>query len=91
MMRELAARGMNEVHVEAGAKLNGAMLRARLIDELVVYIAGAVIGDPARGMFEFPAPLASLSQRIDVEWTSIDRIGDDLRVIARVRAAAHTG
>ena len=91
MMRELAARGMNEVHVEAGAKLNGALLRARLIDELVVYIAGAVIGDPARGMFEFPAPLASLSQRIDVEWTSIDRIGDDLRVIARVRAAAHTG
>ena len=91
MMRELAARGMNEVHVEAGAKLNGALLRACLVDELVVYVAGAVIGDPARGMFEFPAPLASLSQRIDVEWASVDRVGDDLRIIARVRASAHPG
>ena len=85
MMRELARRGMNEVHIEAGAKLNGALLHAGLIDELVVYVAGTLIGDPARGMFEFPAPLASLGQRVNLEWRSVDRIGDDLRVVARVQ------
>jgi diaminohydroxyphosphoribosylaminopyrimidine deaminase/5-amino-6-(5-phosphoribosylamino)uracil reductase len=90
MMRELAGRGMNEVHVEAGAKLNGALLRAGLIDELVVYIAGAVIGDPARGMFEFQTPLASLVERMNLEWTSVDRVGDDLRIVARVRAPSNS-
>ena len=85
MMRELARRGINEVHVEAGAKLNGALLRAGLIDELLMYVAPAIIGDPARGMFESPAPLASLAQRADVEWKSIDRIGEDLRILARLR------
>ena len=90
MMRELARRGLNEVHVEAGAKLNGALLQAGLIDELVVYVAGAIIGDPARGMFELPAPLASLRDRIDVAFTAADRIGDDLRIVARVRAADAT-
>jgi diaminohydroxyphosphoribosylaminopyrimidine deaminase/5-amino-6-(5-phosphoribosylamino)uracil reductase len=91
MMRELARRGMNEVHVEAGAKLNGALLRAALIDELVVYVAGTLIGDPARGMFELPAPLDSLARRIDLEWTSVDRIGDDLRIVARVDSAPAPG
>jgi diaminohydroxyphosphoribosylaminopyrimidine deaminase/5-amino-6-(5-phosphoribosylamino)uracil reductase len=91
MMRELARRGMNEVHVEAGAKLNGALLRAALIDELVVYVAGTLIGDPARGMFELPAPLDSLARRIDFEWTSVDRIGDDLRIVARVDSAPAPG
>lgn len=85
LLRTLAGRGVNEVHVEAGAKLNGALLHAGLIDELLIYIAGAVFGDPARGMFEFTSPLASLGQRVNVEWTSIDRIGDDLRIVARVR------
>jgi diaminohydroxyphosphoribosylaminopyrimidine deaminase/5-amino-6-(5-phosphoribosylamino)uracil reductase len=85
MMRELARREINEVHVEAGAKLNGALLLAGLVDELVVYIAGAVIGDPARGMFDLGAPLASLYERVGLDWTSIERVGDDLRIIARVR------
>jgi diaminohydroxyphosphoribosylaminopyrimidine deaminase/5-amino-6-(5-phosphoribosylamino)uracil reductase len=86
LFRVLGERGINEVHVEAGAKLNGALLRAGLIDELLIYVAGAIIGDPARGMFESPMPLASLSARMDVDWTSIERIGDDLRIVARVRA-----
>ena len=85
VFRMLAERGINEVHVEAGAKLNGALLQAGLIDEVVIYVAGAIIGDPARGMFEAQAPLASLAERIDVEWSSIDRIGDDLRLVARMR------
>ncbi len=85
MMRALATRGMNEVHVEAGAKLNGALLRAGLIDELLIYVAGSLIGDPARGMFEAATPLASLAERTHLEWTSVDRVGDALRIVARVR------
>jgi len=88
LLRVLAERGINEVHVEAGAKLNGALLGAGLIDEMLIYFANAVIGDPARGMFEATIPLASLGDRVHVEWTSIERIGDDLRIVARVRAGA---
>jgi diaminohydroxyphosphoribosylaminopyrimidine deaminase / 5-amino-6-(5-phosphoribosylamino)uracil reductase len=85
LLHALADRGVNEVHVEAGAKLNGALLQAGLIDELLLYVAPALIGDPARGMFELATPLASLGKRVNVEWTSIDRIGDDLRIVARLR------
>ncbi|HLX30692.1 MAG TPA: bifunctional diaminohydroxyphosphoribosylaminopyrimidine deaminase/5-amino-6-(5-phosphoribosylamino)uracil reductase RibD [Casimicrobiaceae bacterium] len=85
LLRALAARGINEVQVEAGAKLNGALLREGLIDELLVYVAGAVIGDPARGMFEAKTALTSLAQRVMLDFTSIDRIGEDLRIVARVR------
>ena len=88
MMRELARRGINEVHVEAGARLNGALIRAGLVDELVVYLAGSIIGDPARGMVEFSAPLESLAARVPLELMSVDRIGADVRIVARVRAAS---
>jgi len=88
MLRALAGRGINEVHVEAGAKLNGALLQAGLIDEMLIYIAASVIGDPARGMFELANPLASLARRVDLAWTSVDRIGEDLRIVARVRGPA---
>ena len=85
LLRVLAQRGANEVHVEAGARLNGALLGAGLIDEALIYVAPSVIGDPARGMFELAAPIQSLARRFELEWTSIDRIGDDLRIVARVR------
>ena len=85
LMRELGRRGLNEIHVETGAKLNGALLNAGLIDELVVYLAPSVIGTPARGMFEFPAPIEALAARVGLEFTSVDRIGPDLRIVARVR------
>ena len=84
LMRVLAERGCNEVHVEAGARLSAALLGAGLVDELLLYLSPSLIGDPARGMFEFPAPLASLDQRVALAWTSIERVGDDLRVLARV-------
>jgi diaminohydroxyphosphoribosylaminopyrimidine deaminase / 5-amino-6-(5-phosphoribosylamino)uracil reductase len=86
MFRALADRGINEVHVEAGAKLNGALLAAGLIDELLIYFAGALIGDPARGMFELATPLGSLRDRVNVQWTSVERIGEDLRILASVLA-----
>ena len=88
LLRELARRGVNEVHVEAGAKLNGALITGRLVDELVVYLAPAVIGDPARGMFECAAPLDSLGARVNLDWMSVDRFGSDLRIVARVRRSA---
>ena len=84
LMRTLASRGVNELHVEAGAKLTGALLDAELIDELLLYLAPAVIGDPARGMFERPSPLTTLAMTTRVAWHGIERIGGDLRVLARV-------
>ena len=88
IFRMLAGRGINEVHVEAGAKLNGALLRAGLVDELLIYVAPALLGDPARGMFEAQPPLASLADGVRLEWSSLERIGEDLRIIACVRSAA---
>ena len=91
MMRSLAGRGVNELHVEAGARLNGALIGDGLVDELLVYVAPSVLGDPARGMFVLAAPLTSLSARVPLEWQGILRIGADLRVIARiVRTASRT-
>ena len=87
LMRALAARGINELHVEAGAKLTGALLDAGLIDELLLYMAPALIGDPARGMFERAAPLTALAAKTGLAWHSVERIGGDLRVIARVLSA----
>jgi diaminohydroxyphosphoribosylaminopyrimidine deaminase / 5-amino-6-(5-phosphoribosylamino)uracil reductase len=69
--------------VEAGAKLNGALLAAGLIDEVLLYIAPAVLGDPARGMFELPAPLGALAGRHAFAWHDVARVGDDLRLVAR--------
>jgi diaminohydroxyphosphoribosylaminopyrimidine deaminase/5-amino-6-(5-phosphoribosylamino)uracil reductase len=79
----LAAREMNEVHIEAGAKLNGALASAGLLDELLLYVAPAVIGDPARGGFELATPLATLEGRARLVFDAVDRIGSDLRILAR--------
>ena len=90
MMRELAARGINELHVEAGAKLNGALLDAGLVDELLLYLSPHVIGDPARGMFERGSIVTSLAQRLEFTWHDIARVGADLRLralLATERAA----
>jgi diaminohydroxyphosphoribosylaminopyrimidine deaminase/5-amino-6-(5-phosphoribosylamino)uracil reductase len=86
MMRELGSRGINELHVEAGAGLNGALLAADLVDELLLYLAPCVIGDPARGVAMFPGGLAHLSERVPVALHDVARIGDDVRLRARVVA-----
>lgn len=84
LMRALAKRGVNELHVEAGARLNGALLEAGLIDEMLVYLAPSAIGEPARGMFGRREGLASLEGRTSLAYTSVERIGEDLRIVARV-------
>ncbi|HKN09317.1 MAG TPA: dihydrofolate reductase family protein, partial [Pseudomonadota bacterium] len=74
--------------VEAGAKLNGALLGAGLIDELLLYLAPCLLGDPARGMFALPAPLPELAQRLQLSILEAARIGDDWRVLARLAREA---
>ncbi len=81
LMRELAARGVNELHVEAGARLNASLLREGCVDELLVYLAPSLLGDAA-GMFALPA-LDTLDDRVALEFHAVDRVGADLRILAR--------
>ncbi|MCC6193802.1 MAG: bifunctional diaminohydroxyphosphoribosylaminopyrimidine deaminase/5-amino-6-(5-phosphoribosylamino)uracil reductase RibD [Burkholderiales bacterium] len=83
LMRELARRDVLELHVEAGARLTGALLEADLVDELLLYVAPAIMGDPARGMFERRAPLASVADMTRFAWGDVRRVGPDVRLIAR--------
>lgn len=82
MVRELARRELNEVHVEAGFKLNGSLLAAGIIDELVLYLAPCLFGDAARGMFDLPA-LDDLAQRRALAIRDVRHVGPDLRIVAR--------
>ena len=83
LMAALGARGINELHVEAGARLNGALLDAGLVDELLLYVAPSIIGDPALGVAEFRSGLAELSDRIELTVREVTQIGTDLRIVAR--------
>jgi diaminohydroxyphosphoribosylaminopyrimidine deaminase/5-amino-6-(5-phosphoribosylamino)uracil reductase len=85
LMRELARREMNEVHVEAGYKLNGSLLRENLVDELVVYLAPHILGDASRGMFDLPE-LEELAGRRELEVKDMRSIGNDIRILARVKS-----
>lgn len=82
MLADLARRETNEVHVEAGHKLNGSLLREGLVDELLVYLAPRLIGQ-GRSMAEF-GPLAALQDGPALRFVSTDMIGPDLRIVARV-------
>jgi diaminohydroxyphosphoribosylaminopyrimidine deaminase/5-amino-6-(5-phosphoribosylamino)uracil reductase len=82
MLRDLASREVNELHVEAGHKLNGSLMREGLVDELLVYLAPRLVGQ-GRQMAHF-GPLADLAEAVAFEFTSVDRVGPDLRVVARV-------
>jgi diaminohydroxyphosphoribosylaminopyrimidine deaminase/5-amino-6-(5-phosphoribosylamino)uracil reductase len=82
MMKDLAQREINELHVEAGSKLNGSLVREGLVDEFLVYLAPKLLG-PGQGMASF-GPLQALSGAVALQFHSTDRVGDDLRVVARV-------
>jgi len=83
LMEELARRELNEIHVEGGTKLNGSLLQAGIVDELLVYVAPRVVGDSGRGMFDMPE-LTELSLAKTLEIREVERVGPDLRVSARV-------
>jgi len=81
MMKDLARREINEVHVEAGSKLNGSLIREGLVDEFLVYLAPTLLG-PGLGMAS-SGPLERLSDAQALQFQSAERIGPDLRVLAR--------
>lgn len=81
MMKDLARREINEVHVEAGSKLNGSLVREGLVDEFLVYLAPKLLG-PGLGMASF-GPLQQLSDAVPLQFQSADMVGVDLRVLAR--------
>lgn len=83
-LKDLAVRGCNEILVEAGRTLNGALLQAGLIDELILYMAPQLLGDMARGMAQL-GELTSLDQKIKLEWQDVRQVGRDLRIIAHVK------
>ena len=82
MMQMLADSEINEVLVEAGTKLNGSLLNAGLVDELVVYLAPFLIGDAARGMLKLPE-LTDLAEKCALKICDLRTIGPDIRIIAR--------
>lgn len=81
-MRWLAQQEINEVLVEAGARLNGALLAAGLVDEIVFYMAPKLMGDSARGSFVLPE-LTQMAQSKNLTLHDVRQIGPDLRVVAR--------
>lgn len=83
-LRYLASIGCNEVLVEAGSTLNGALLKAGLVDELVLYFAPQLLGDMARGMAQL-GELCSLDERVELEWQDVRHVGKDLRIVVKVK------
>ena len=88
MLKDLAQRGINEVLVEAGSVLNGALLQAGLVDELVLYFAPQLLGDAARGMASL-GELVRLDQRVELQWQDVRQVGNDLRVLAKIKRKEH--
>ncbi|MEW5903452.1 MAG: bifunctional diaminohydroxyphosphoribosylaminopyrimidine deaminase/5-amino-6-(5-phosphoribosylamino)uracil reductase RibD [Pseudomonadota bacterium] len=84
LLEELAQRGINEVLVEAGPTLNGALLRAGLVDELLLYLAPQMLGDAARGIADL-GELTRLEQKVTLAWRDVRRVGEDIRILAEVK------
>ncbi len=81
VLADLATRGINELHVEAGHKLNGSFVREGLVDEFLIYIAPKLLGT-GRELAAF-GPLQALSDAVALRFISVTPVGGDLRVIAR--------
>lgn len=86
MLKDLAVREINELHVEAGHKLNGSLIREGLVDEMLVYLAPKLIGSglDMASLALGNGPLTSLADALPLEFRSVDRLGPDLRIVARV-------
>jgi diaminohydroxyphosphoribosylaminopyrimidine deaminase/5-amino-6-(5-phosphoribosylamino)uracil reductase len=83
VINELGRRGINELMVEGGARLNGALLKAGLVDELLIYQAPLLLGDRARGMFDLPE-LTDLAQAPRLEVVERRDLGPDIFLRARL-------
>jgi diaminohydroxyphosphoribosylaminopyrimidine deaminase/5-amino-6-(5-phosphoribosylamino)uracil reductase len=84
LLQHLATLEINEVLVEAGQGLNGALQQADLIDEYLFYYAPVLLGSEARGMFAMPS-MTEMAQRAELEILSMDKVGEDIRLRARPR------
>ena len=82
MLEELAKRGVNELHVEAGFRLNGSLVREGCVDEYLLYFNPSFLGDGAQGMVDLP-PFSELEKRPRLKILGLERFGDDLRILAR--------
>lgn len=81
VLSALARHGVNELHVEAGARLNAALIAGGWVDEYLVYLAPKLIG-PGRALADLPA-LDDLSGVVDLRFHDVQLVGADLRVLAR--------
>jgi len=88
LVKELARRGLNEIHVEAGFKLNGSLVQAGVVDELLVYLAPVLIGE-AQGMVHLPA-LSDLAQAQRLTFREVTQVGEDVRILARFNEGLFT-
>lgn len=84
LLAELGRRGINEVHAEAGWKLNGSLLREGLVDELLLYLAPCLLGHHAAGLFNLPE-LTTLAGKQAVRISDLRQVGNDIRIVARLR------
>ena len=82
VMSELGQRQFNDIWVEAGSRLNGALVAAGLVDELIIYLAPVALGTAARGMFDL-GTLVRMDQRFEFEIAEVKQIGPDLRLMFR--------
>jgi diaminohydroxyphosphoribosylaminopyrimidine deaminase/5-amino-6-(5-phosphoribosylamino)uracil reductase len=81
LLADLAQRGINELHVEAGHKLNGSFVREGLVDEFLIYMAPRLLG-VGRELAAF-GPLERLQDTLDLRFVSLTQVGNDLRILAR--------
>lgn len=82
LLELLARRGINEVHAEAGFKLNGSLLGEGLVDELLLYLAPCLIGHETSGLFNLPE-LITLDGKRRLKIRDLRQLGEDIRLIAR--------
>jgi len=81
VLTSLAEREINELLVEAGATLTGALLKQELVDEIILYIAPKLMGSQARPLFDLSS-IASMQEAAELEFTDFEQIGDDLKIRA---------
>jgi diaminohydroxyphosphoribosylaminopyrimidine deaminase/5-amino-6-(5-phosphoribosylamino)uracil reductase len=82
VMKLLAEREINVVHVETGATLAGALLASGLVDELLLYVAPVLLGAHARPLFD-GLDVATMAERLELEILETRRLGTDLRILLR--------
>jgi len=87
VLAQLAQRGINEVQVEAGATLSGALVAAGRVDELLLYIAPVLLGERGRPLLAGVTP-ATMAERLALDLVDTRRVGPDLRLLLRGRPSS---